>query len=274
MGAILWLASYPKSGNTWLRAFLHNLMRNPAQSYDINQLSHFTFGDSQAPRYQKFDPRPATEYTVDDVLRMRPLVQQEMTKASPDTIFVKTHNAFLELKGQPLISNEVTAGALYVIRDPRDVTISYSHHLGLTLDQTIDFLENPDAATGIGEKNVYEHLSTWSTHVHSWTHTLNPSLHVVRYEDMLDAPMKTFGGIAKFLGFTPPRDRLDKAIKLSSFKVLQAQERRSGFNEKSRFADAFFREGKSGQWRKLLSPEQVARIEETHGEQMRRFGYL
>jgi hypothetical protein len=274
MGAILWLASYPKSGNTWMRAFLHNLLRNTEQSYDINELSHFTLGDSNVRWYKKYDPRPPAEYSVDDVLRMRPLVQKELTTLFPDTIFVKTHNAFVELKGQPLISNEVTAGALYIVRNPLDVVISFSHHMGLTIDQTIDLLENPQAATGTGEKNVFEHLSTWSLHVHSWTHTPSPQLRVVRYEDMLDSPLKTFGGVAKFLGFNPPRDRLDRALKLSSFKVLQNQERQKGFIEKSQHTENFFREGKSGQWKKILTPEQVARIQETHGEQMKRFGYL
>jgi hypothetical protein len=96
----------------------------------------------------------------------------------------------------------------------------------------------------------------------------------VRYEDMLAAPLKSFGGVARFLGLDPPRARLDKALKLSSFKVLQNQERKKGFIERPAWAEAFFREGRAGQWRTRLTPEQAARIERDHGEQMRRFGYL
>ena len=66
MAGIIWLASYPKSGNTWLRAFLHNLLRDPGRPYDINKLTDVTAGESQASWYQchrsgvrpAFDGRP------------------------------------------------------------------------------------------------------------------------------------------------------------------------------------------------------------------------
>src|SRR3954451_6509877 len=130
MGAIVWLASYPKSGNTWMRAFLHNFLRNPDKSYDINKMSDFTLGDSQVSWYQQFDPRPGSEYSKPDVQRMRPMVHHAMTKAFPDSVFVKTHNACVEDNGHPLVSLEVTAGAIYIVRNPLDVVISYSDHIG------------------------------------------------------------------------------------------------------------------------------------------------
>ena len=64
MGKILWLASYPRSGNTWLRAFLHNLFRNSAEPYDINRLQDFTLIDSDARWYRMLDPRSPTELTT------------------------------------------------------------------------------------------------------------------------------------------------------------------------------------------------------------------
>jgi len=274
MGAIIWLASYPKSGNTWMRSFLHNLLRNPNDSYDINQLSDFTLGDSQARWYQLFDPRPAGEYTMDEVRLLRPLVHREMTKAYPDSVFVKTHNALIEDEGHRLVTPEVTAGAIYVVRDPRDVAISYSHHRGKSIDDTIELMAQIGACTVGNNVNVYERMASWSLHVESWTEPARPQHLVVRYEDMLERPVKSFGAVAKFLGLDPPRARLDKAIKLSSFKVLQTQERRKGFVERPDTAAAFFREGKAGQWRKTLSPAQIARIEQDHAAQMRRFEYL
>ncbi|HWK46847.1 MAG TPA: sulfotransferase domain-containing protein [Stellaceae bacterium] len=273
MGAIMWLASYPKSGNTWMRSFLHNLLRSPGESYDINKLSDFTLGESQAPWYQMFDPRPVSDYTLDEVRRMRPLVHRKMTESHPDTIFVKTHNALLEDAGHPMVTLDVTAGAIYVIRDPRDIAISYSHHLNISIDETIALLNNEGAATGGDAVNVYEFMSTWSRHVYSWTNTPNPQLLVIRYEDLLASPTKTFGSVVRFLGLNPPRERVEKAIKLSSFKVLQAQERRKGFIERPSWASAFFREGKAEQWKKLLTPEQQELIKQHHGEQMVRFGY-
>lgn len=275
MGGIIWLASFPKSGNTWLRSFLHNLLRNPTESYDINALTNFTLGDAQAHWYKLLDPRPASQYTMDEVRRMRPLVHQAMTQAHPDSVFVKTHNALVEDEGAELITQSVTAGAIYVVRNPLDVVISFSHHMGKTIDETIETMSQEGTCTVGDDINVYERLGSWSLHVKSWTHTPNPQLQVIRYEDMLDSPIKSFGQVAQFLGLKPPRDRLEKAIKLSSFKVLQAQEKRKGFIERPKTATAsFFREGKSGQWKKLLTDDQINRIKRDHAEQMHRFGYL
>jgi hypothetical protein len=275
MGGIIWLASFPKSGNTWMRSFLHNLLRNPTESYDINTLTDFTIGESQTRWFKPFDPRPGSQYSMADVRRMRPDVHRSLTTRSPDSIFVKTHNALIEDEGAPLVTMGVTAGAIYIVRDPRDVAISYAHHQGQSLDHIIDMLGQEAACTGGDDVNVYECTSSWSRHVESWTQTPNPQLLVVRYEDLLDQPVKSFGSVARFLGLEVARPRLDKAMKLSSFKVLKAQEQRKGFIERPARSDAaFFREGRAGQWKKVLTPEQVARIEAEHGEQMRRFGYL
>jgi len=274
MGGILWLASYPKSGNTWLRAFLHNFLRNPDQSYDINKLMEFTTGESQTVLYRQLDPRPWTEYTREDVARMRPQVHRELTKTFPDTVFAKTHNALLEDMGYPTVNMEVTAGGIYVVRNPLDVAISYSHHLSLPLDEMIDIMGRPGAMTNPSEKNVHEVQGSWSQHVESWTGKPNPRLLVLRYEDMLESPFKSFGAVAKFLGINAPRDRLDKAIKQSSFKVLKNQEKAKGFIERPAKAEAFFRKGEAGQWRHDLTPEQVQRIVSDHREQMERFGYV
>jgi len=274
MGSIIWLASYPKSGNTWLRAFFHNLMRNPDRSYDINRLSDLTVGDGQAHWYQELDPRPASQYSIADVQRMRPLVQRKIASLQRDSVLVKTHNALMEDDGHPLIDFEVTAATIYVVRNPLDVVISWSHHLAKPLDETIDFMNMDGAQSANTDSNVYELHGSWRQNVMSWTQHPSPQLHVVRYEDMLETPLKTFGAVARFLGVDPPRARLEKAIKLSSFRVLQEQERRQGFRERPPQAKSFFREGKAGQWHKALSQEQVAALVAVHRTQMARFGYL
>ena len=274
MGGILWLASYPKSGNTWLRAFLHNFMRNPDQPYDINKLMEFTAGESQTVLYRKFDPRPWAEYTREDVAKIRPLVHRELTKSFPDTVFAKTHNALLEDFGHPTVNMEVTVGSIYVVRNPLDVAISYAHHLSVDYDEAIKLLGTKGAMTIPSEKHVHELMGSWSQHVESWTGRPNPRLHLVRYEDLLESPFKSFGGIARFLGINPTRERLDKAIKQSSFKVLKTQEKAKGFIERPAKADAFFRKGEAGQWRRELAPEQVKRVIADHREQMERFGYV
>jgi hypothetical protein len=275
MGQVVWIASYPKSGSTWLRAFLHNYVRDPAEPHDINSLMELTTGESSAARYRAHDSRPASRYSIADVQRMRPLVHRDLAAAHPGLVFVKTHNALLVVEGVQTITRVVTAAAIYILRDPRDVAISYSRHLGRSIDETIGIMADVEAATGGSDEKVYERLSSWSAHVHFWTRRPHPELHVLRYEDMLAAPEAAFGGLIRFLGQEPPPERLARAVSFSDFAVLRAQEKARGFIERpARSRSAFFRMGNSGQWREVLSPAQAARIERDHGAVMRRFGYL
>jgi hypothetical protein len=269
----VWLASYPKSGNTWTRAFLHNLLRNPKDPYNVNQLTEFTHSDAQMRWYNLFDPRPGDQISKEEVAALRPRVHEAMMKSFPDSVFVKTHNALVEDRGTAMITMACTAGAIYVVRNPLDVVISHADHYGLSIDESIAALNTPGLQSVNEPVHCYEIHGTWSEHVSSWTQRPSAGLHVLRYEDMGNLPIKTFGGVAAFLGLKVPRERLDRAIKLSSFRVLQEQEKRHGFIERSANSQRFFRAGKSGQWRKLLTPAQVAAIGEAHGEQMARFGY-
>jgi Sulfotransferase domain len=272
VGGIVWLASFPKSGNTWMRAFLLNLLYGKGEAFDINNLYRHMYGDAEISWYQRVAPESSYDRTT--VQRLRPLVHQAMAQSSPQPIFVKTHNALMEDDGHPLVAMDVTAAAIYIVRDPLDVAISYSHHNAISIDAAIESLARRGAMTSGDATHVYEIYGSWSENVLSWTQHPNPGLHVVRYEDMLEAPTRTFSGVVKFLGLDVPRAHVEKAIKLSSFKVLKEQERRHGFVERPAHAEAFFREGKAGQWKAILTRDQVAAIVGTHREQMARFGYV
>jgi hypothetical protein len=275
MGQLVWIASYPKSGNTWIRAFLHNYIRQPNTPYDINKLTDLTAADVNAQRYHRYDPRPASQYTIADVQRMRRLVHRDLTALDSTLVFVKTHNARLQVEGAPLITPDVTAGAIYIARDPRDVAVSYSRHRGRSIDDTIAFMADAEAATGGTDTNVYERLSSWSGHVHSWTSNPDPRVYTVRYEAMVSAPEATFRSLIRWLGQDPPQERLNRAIRFSAFEELRAQEQAGGFEERVAESTApFFGTGQPGHWRTVLSPAQQARIESDHGTMMRRFGYL
>jgi Sulfotransferase domain len=273
MGKIIWLASYPKSGNTWLRAFLHNLLRDPPEGYDINSMTDFTIGDSAVTWYIPLIGRGPGDWTFEEVGRVRRQVHEAMTRAHPDSVFVKTHNALASDPYSPMITLELTAGAIYIVRNPLDVAISYSHHLGKTIDQTVDILNSPNSGTPNTMRNVCQLLRTWSEHVQSWTAHPHPGLHILRYEDMLDEPEKTFGGVAAFLGLKPPRERVLRAIERCRFEELRKREEAHGFTERSEFAERFFREGRAGQWRQVLTEVQVKRIVDAHRPIMQRFGY-
>lgn len=273
MGAIIWLASYPKSGNTWMRVFLHNLLRNPKEPAGINSLNQFCLGEDNAAFYNNLDPRPLSTLTAAEVMALRPRVHELLTKASPDSVFVKTHNLLGEAEGRPLVNLECTAGAIYLVRNPLDVAISYAHHFGVGVDEAIVQLNYAGAGTPTTDVGARQYYGTWSMHVASWTQVPFPARHVVRYEDMIDSTLETFAGVAKFLGLEPPPDRLQRAVTHSSFERLQAQEDETGFVERSQHS-RFFRSGRVGQWREALSEDQVRRVVSDHREQMERFGYV
>ena len=274
MGALIWLASYPKSGNTWMRSFLHNLFRNTAAPVSINDLDDFCLGESAAAWYAPRAPRPLAELELEEIARLRPIVHRDFTRAFPDSVFVKTHNYLGEFFGVPLHNMDVTAGGIYVLRNPLDVAISISHHFGETIDEAIAHLANEGAGTPVTDTHVPEVHRSWSTHVASWTAVPNPQLLVLRYEDLLLKPRKHFKKVAQFLGLKPSPERLERAIRNSSFKALKAQEQKAGFKERSDKAAAFFREGRAEQWRDVLTPDQVRRIIADHHVQMARFGYI
>ena len=274
MGALIWLASYPKSGNTWMRSFLHNLFRNSMEPVDINEISDFCLGESAAHWYARRAGRPVNELTPEELMKLRPLVHRDFTTVFPDSVFVKSHNYLGEVAGIPLHTMDVTAGGIYVLRNPLDVVISVSHHFGETIEQAIEHLANDAFTVGDMQSHVLEIHRSWSTHVKSWTENPSPQLLVLRYEDLLHKPRKYFKQVANFLGLKPSAERLERAIRNSSFKTLKAIEEKKGFKERSKKAENFFREGRAEQWREVLTPDQVRRIIADHHEQMERFGYI
>jgi len=268
MAKIIWLASYPKSGNTWLRIFLHNYILQPATPHSINALADLAPTECSRAFFQ---PHAAT-LTEAETQKLRPKIHRHLTTLSDNHIFLKTHNANLAFLGIPLCTPALTAGAITVIRDPRDVAVSYAAYTGKSLDETITFMNQKAAANAPTSLQVFELLSTWSAHVTSWTQS---STHLaIRYEDMIATPHATFAKIITFLGATPEPARLQRAIAFSAFPTLAAQERAEGYAAHApTAATPFFREGRPGQWRTILTNAQARRIEDEHGEVMGRFGY-
>ena len=275
MAGIIWLASYQKSGNTWVRAFLANLLRNPDRPLPINDLPKFVLGDGFLIHYETLSGKPAAELTAAEIRALRPRLHTWFAQSSPDNRFVKTHNACVSIEGQPLITPAATAGAIYVLRNPLDVAVSFAHHHQIGIQEAVDRICDDKNVIPANPKQLEEFLLSWSTHVNSWLKAPGLKCHVLRYEDLLAAPSKAFGGLVEFLGLPKDPARLKKAIRFSSFKELSGQERKEGFVEsRPDGKSAFFRQGKAGTWRATLSEAQVAKIVESQGELMKTFGYL
>ena len=269
MGKLVWLASYPKSGNTWLRAFLHNFLLQPEMPHSINALTEISVVECAAALFG----RPGTAFTPIDVQKSRPAVHQRLTTLHPGPVFVKTHNANLTLHDMPLCTPSLTAAAIYVVRDPRDVAVSYSAYTGMSLDEIIAFMADPRAANRGTDLQVFEFLGSWSAHALSWVGAKDRLL--VRYEDLLANPEAAFGRVARYLSTGADATRLRRAIAFSDFSTLASQERNSGYREHGMAAKVpFFRTGRSGQWRDVLTSDQAQKIAAAHGEVMRNFGYL
>ena len=276
---IVWIASYPKSGNTWTRAFLHNLIRlrnGESGEQDINEMARFSTWDVDKKRYAHFlGFEPDNFKHRREIAATRHAVQQQIVDATDGLVFIKTHNCLVMDRGHSTINPAVTAGVVYIVRNPLDIAISNAHHAGASLDAAIAQMAATDLESDGTEEAVYEVLGSWSQHVWSWTRNPHRALHVMRYEDMLADPHQAFAAVARHLHLTCSRRQLARAIERSLFVRLQAQEREKGFRERSPSADQnFFREGRAGQWRERLTSAQIERIVRDHGEQMQRFGYL
>jgi Sulfotransferase domain len=276
MGNIVWLASYPKSGNTWVRAFVHHLFRNPNEPLNINEIGGGQISTSEAQMrwYRDLDERPPESWTPGDIDRMRPDAQRLIAASFPGTVFCKTHCALKKSRGYPTVNLDVTAGAIYIVRNPLDIAVSYANFQGLDLDMSIKLMSTPDFELPNGPDNVSQPFGSWSENVASWTARPNDRLLVMRYEDMIGAPRDTFGRLVAFLGLEADAQRIDRAVESVSFAKMRDQEDRHGFNERSPAQERFFRAGTSGQWRAVFNDEQIAAMVAAHGEQMARFGYL
>ncbi|WP_101067960.1 sulfotransferase domain-containing protein [Roseovarius salinarum] len=272
--SIVWLASYPKSGNTWVRIFLANYLMNPDKPVPINQVHRFGIGDSIAKTYRQVAGREIDYNDPNTVLPLRDRVLRGIVGNNADVNLVKTHNIRDTAFGVDLVPKKYTRSAIYILRNPLDMVLSYARHHGLTLEQTVEAIGRNDNATqGVGEA-VITFLGTWSEHVDSWTRPASYPQMVVRYEDLLEDPETHFAKVVEHLGVPVQQERLKRAIRFSSFEELSEQEKKSGFVEKSRQADRFFASGKSGQWREKLPQDLADKVMRDHERVMKQYGYL
>ena len=274
MGNIVWLASYPKSGNTWLRAFLANLVANRAEPVALNDLPRYAEDEANPDLFGALAGRPSSELGVDEIAALRPQVHAAIAQRARGTCFVKTHNMAGSFDGHPLHNWDVTAGAICVVRNPLDVAVSMTHHFGIDLDEAIERLGDENVATLNDAQFVAQILGSWSLHVKSWADIDNERFLVLRYEDLIGKPAKLFVKIAKLVGLGQDRAGIERAIRHAGFQSLASMEKKHGFIEASDKGARFFRKGRINEWREALSREQVQRVVAAHREQMQRFGYV
>lgn len=275
-GGIVWLASYPKSGNTWLRALFSAYRAASTDAFHINRMG---LGLSAASR-RELDELLGVE-TADlpgqQVRGLLPHAFRAWALQPGGPHWVKTHDACDLIDGAPIFPSDATRVVLHVVRDPRDVVLSARHHWGLDIDATITRLNNPDQWVADGEApspQVPQHLSDWSGHARSWLQADLPRL-TLRYEDMLKDPERSFSQALQACGLNVDVQRVRAAVEACHIDRLREQERAGGFRERFHASTApFFGSGRAGGWRQVLSESQQMRITAMHGDMMRYFGYL
>ena len=275
MPKLIWLASYPKSGNTWMRAFLANYVLDASEPVPIGDLRAFSLSDVRPRFYAAALDKPVQEMTAEESVALRPEAQRHLAEARDHDHFVKTHSRQGMLNGTPLIERSVSAGAIYIVRNPVDIVPSYASHLGVSPDAAIEVLADPDYSTVEADVEILTHIGRWDAHVQSWLEGSGTlPVCVVRYEDLRKDPLRAFGQVLQTLGIPLDPARLDRAVRHSSFEELSRQEEKEGFSERPPHMKSFFRSGRSGEGGEVLSPMQIERIAGEFGATMRKLGYL
>jgi hypothetical protein len=256
---IIWLASFPKSGNTWVRSFLANYFQPPGRTLDINSLRQFTTADVRQDFFDKAAGRPYRGKTIEEWIAVRPKALRLIAASKPGHHFVKTHCQVGKVNGVDLIMPEVTAAAIYIIRNPFDVAPSYARHMSLEMDAVIDRMTN-GLATHANPNGIMEVTGRWDDHIYNWTKAPGLPVHVMRYEDMLANAAKAYRALFGFLRVPVDKAKMRRTLEATSFQALQKQERESGFGERPPGMKQFFATGRAGGWREELTPGQAARI--------------
>lgn len=267
---LVWLASFPKSGNTWMRVLLHNLMKGGERPVDINRLAT---AETLIGRW-RFDD----DLLVDSDLlswreleRLRPLQCDFAAAGLKEPFFCKTHDSFRGRSGEPALGIGARA-AIYLVRDPRDIAVSLCHHASLSLDAAIGNMTDPSFWSGGGAQVPYL-LGDWTGHVAGWTGQRQVDLKIVRYEDLHRDTAATMRAIVTFLEARASVAEIDRAVEHSSLEELRRQEEAKGFRESRPGQDRFFRSGRIGEWRDVMSASQVRTIEVHCGSVMTDLGY-
>lgn len=280
MDGVYWLASYPKSGNTWLRFILWYCMQQdePAE-IDINAATPgFLVYGSERAAFDEHVGVKASDLTHDEVLAWRPEVLRRVLATGPSFRILKTHDArVLVGNGQELIPSDISTAAIHLVRDPRDVALSLARHLGRSIDETITLMGTPGHRMSASRSHLNKQLcqvwSSWSGHTESWLAPAPYPIKTIRYECMRADPVAVVAGVLDVLGIRCTAARLAAAVAATSLETLRAQEARVGFQERGR-SGAFFGDGQVGGWRNRLTPAQQHRIEADHGPVMQALGYL
>tara|TARA_B100000941_G_C28464842_1_gene532936 strand:+ start:363 stop:1202 length:840 start_codon:yes stop_codon:yes gene_type:complete len=279
MDKIIWIASYPKSGNTFLRFLISSLIYSDDGNFDFDIIKNIR----QFDIYKYFSFVENLNYAdsknldkLDIISKYWLEAQKKFFNVEKKFIF-KTHSANLKVNGYNYTDENRTLGLIYIVRDPRDIVISYSHHTGTSIDYNINKLFDNKVTLLNSKRRIKVILSRWDTHIKSWS-LLNVKKYIIKYEDLINNTEKHFLELIDFIRkdlkiqFKLNSKKFNNIIKNTSFKKLQENEKIIGFDEV--YKGKFFRKGLSKQWENILSEDQNIKIKKEFYITLKKFNYI
>ena len=289
-----YLASYPKSGNTWCRVFITELRRlaglNSAEAtaaaqqeeQELRLNGDLATGSIVSSRHWLDDQLgiDSSDLSWAELDKVRGRAGHQQALYSECLRYHKVHDAFVspDSGGRPVVPVEGCRGAVVVIRHPADVAVSLSHYFSWPLERCVAFLLDEQAglfrSTKRGAQQVRQFMGTWANHVHSWLDQEQIPILMLRYEDLLAEPQLQFSRLARFLELPEEPELITEAVRNTSFQTLQAkEEKEGGFSERPDGCERFFRSGRSGEGKEELTAEQLVQLEEAFASILTRCRY-
>jgi len=286
---IIWLASYPKSGNTWLRFFIISLLMGRKTNLNLNHLKAI----GAYPEKSQFKGLLSNFLDLDQVAENWISSQNRINQQNDSLRFLKTHNIFGKFKNHPFTDGKNTLASIHIVRDPRNVITSIKNHFNMAeYNNAKKFLFKKGQVLTLSEKekekfiNRDKHslpqiIGSWKTHYLSWK-SMKKNYLLIKYENLIKNPEDEFTKIANFLGKLFKnnfrKEVIDDAIKLSSFDKLEKMEQEHGFVESATNQDGtkqkFFYLGAKNNWRKMLNKKLIEEINIEFENEMKELGYL
>lgn len=283
---IFWIASYPKSGNTWLRALISSYYYSKDGIYNESLIKNI----GQFPEKRHFVNFDYNPKIVTDTSRFW-IKAQENINRDKKLHFFKTHNVFGKINDQNFTNSENSIGCIYIVRDPRNVITSMKNHYQLDDYQALNWMKNDKQfiydvlsheTDGFSD---FQFISSWSNNYKSWKIQNKIPIKIIRYEDLLNETFIVFKDIIKFINLTTNNkekiniDKLKKSVQSTLFDKLKDQENKNGFSEAVFTKDKkekvpFFYLGPKNDWRKILNNDLKIQIETCFKDELIEMNYI
>ena len=278
---IVWLASYPKSGNTLLRSILSSYFFSNDGKFNFENLYQIT----QFPLLEHFTSIDVDLKEDNAIFKNSINAQNFINKEKGKVKFFKTHSSFSKIDGYNFTDLQNTLGVIYIVRDPRNVVNSLAHHYNLSIDEAINTMIDEKKFMSRTDKNAEVFAGSWNFNYNSWKNLeQHKKYHLIKYEDLIANKKSTILKVFKFLnslGMKLDIDmvKLNKVIKTTEFEQMQIIEQKETFteamiDEKTGKRKIFFNLGPKNDWRTNLDNKNKEKIEQAFSKEMEELGYL